>query len=66
MHGGGRYLKDDEKKTMTLNGSSGDYGEPKLLFLNQIPRELKEYTFIFSPGWGLPGNEMDLSDLEWI
>lgn len=66
VHGGGWYLKDDDKKTMTLYGSSGDYGEPCLAFLNQIPRELRDYTFIFSPGWNLPGNELDLSDVEWI
>ena len=26
VHGGGWYEKDDEKKTMLLYGSSGDYG----------------------------------------
>jgi hypothetical protein len=51
---------------MTLYGSSGDYGEPRLAFLNRIPRELKGYTFIFSPGWNLPGNELDLSEVEWV
>ena len=66
VHGGGWYLKDDEKKTITLYGSSGDYGAPKLSFLNRIPRELRDYKFLFSPGWGLPGNELDLSDVEWF
>lgn len=66
VHGGGWYEKDDARKTMTLYGSSGDYGAPKLAFLNQIPRELKGYTFLFTPSWGLPGNELDLSDVEWI
>ena len=66
IHGGGWYDKDDESKTMTLYGSSGDYGEPRLAFLNQIPRELRDYKFIFSPGWNLPGNELDLRDAEWI
>lgn len=66
VHGGGWYIKDDEKKTMTLYGSSGDYGEPKLAFLNRIPRELEEYTFLFSPGWNLPGNALDLTDVEWF
>ena len=65
-HGGGWYHKDDVRKIMTLYGSSGDYGEPRLSFLNRIPRELKGYTFIFSPGWNLPGNELDLSDVEWF
>lgn len=66
VHGGGWYLKDDEKKTMTLYGGSGDYGEPKLSFLNRIPCELREYTFFFTPFWGLPGNQLDLSDVEWF
>lgn len=66
VHGGGWYLKDDCKKTITLYGSSGDYGEPKLAFLNRIPRELREYTFFFTPIWGLPGNQLDLSEVEWF
>ncbi|MBQ4183925.1 MAG: hypothetical protein II652_03150 [Bacteroidales bacterium] len=66
VHGGGWYLKDDVKKTMTLYGSSGDYGEPRLAFLNRIPKELRDYRFIFSPGWNLPGNVLDLSEVEWF
>ena len=66
VHGGGWYLKDDAKKTMTLYGSSGDYGEPRLAFLNRIPRELKDYTFFFTPYWGIPGNQLDLSEVEWF
>ncbi len=66
VHGGGWYNKDDASKTMTLYGSSGDYGSPRLSFLNRIPSELKGYKFFYSPIWGLPGNELDLSDIEWI
>ena len=66
VHGGGWYNKDDASKTMTLYGSSGDYGSPRLSFLNRIPSELKGYRFCYSPIWGLPGNELDLSDIEWI
>ena len=66
MHGGGWYRKDDEKRTMTLYGSSGDYGEPQLAFLNRIPRELKGYTFLYTPFLGCPGNELDLSEVEWF
>lgn len=66
VHGGGWYIKDDVKKTMTLYGSSGDYGSPKLSFLNRIPKELEGYTFLFSPGWNLPGNALDLTDVEWF
>ena len=39
---------------------------PRLSFLNRIPRELEGYTFIFSPGWNLPGNVLDLSEVEWF
>ena len=66
VHGGGWYEKDDAAKTMTLYGSSGDYGEPVLSFLNWIPRELREYTFIFTPVKGLPGNPLDLSEVIWF
>lgn len=51
---------------MTLYGSSGDYGEPRLAFLNRIPRELEGYRFYFSPGRNLPPNELDLSSVEWF
>lgn len=66
VHGGGWYNKDDAAKTMTLYGSSGDYGSPRLSFLNRIPSELRGYKFFYTPIWGLPGNELDLSDIEWI
>ena len=66
VHGGGWYLKDDARKTMTLYGSSGDYGEPRLAFLNRIPRELKDYTFYYTPFLGIPGNQLDLSEVEWF
>lgn len=66
VHGGGWYNKDDAAKTMTLYGSSGDYGSPRLSFLNRIPSELRGYKFFYTPIWGLPGNELDLTDVEWI
>ena len=66
IHGGGWYEKDDAKKTITLYGGSGDYGEPRLLFLNRIPRELEEYSFYYTPIHGLPGNKLDLTDVEWF
>lgn len=65
-HGGGWYEKDDQNRTMTLYGSSGDYGEPRLAFLNRIPEELRGYSFYFSPGWNLPPNPLDLQDVEWF
>jgi len=66
VRGGGWYDKDDIQRKITLYGSSGDYGEPKLAFLNRIPKELRGYTFIWSPGWNLPANELDLTDVEWV
>ena len=66
VHGGGWYEKDDAKKTVILYGGSGDYGEPRLSFLNRIPRELEDYKFYYTPIHGLPGNELDLTDVEWF
>ncbi len=66
VHGGGWYDKDDVRKTMTLYGGSGDFGPANLAFLNRIPRELRDYTFIYQPVPGLPGNELDLSEVEWF
>ena len=66
VHGGGWYAKDDSRKTMLLYGSSGDYGEPRMAFLNRIPRELRPYRFLFSPDWGKTTAELDLTDVEWI
>ncbi len=63
---GGWYRKDDDAKTMTLYGGSGDYGPANLAFLNRIPRELRDYTFIFQPAPNLPGNTLDLSDVVWF
>lgn len=66
VHGGGWYLKDDDNKTITLYGASGDYGEPRLSFLNRIPKELKGYSFIYSPSPPPGGKTLDLSDVEWF
>lgn len=66
VHGGGWYNKDDEKKTMLLYGSSGDYGEPRLDFLDHIPSELKGYTFLYSSDWGKTSLELDTSEVEWV
>lgn len=66
VHGGGWYLKDDKARTITLYGGSGDYGDPRLAFLNRIPSELKGYKFIYTPVFGLPGNELELEDVEWV
>lgn len=65
-HGGGWYAKDDKARTMTLYGSSGDFGEPDFRFLDRIPSELRGYTFTYSPSWGPDARELDLSDAKWI
>ena len=66
IHGGGWYLKNDSEKTITLYGGSGDYGEPRLTFLNRIPKELKGYAFVYTPILGCEGKTLDLSDVEWF
>ena len=60
VHGGGWYAKDDEKKTMLLYGSSGDFGEPRLDFLDEIPGELQGYTFYYSSDWGKTSVPLDI------
>ena len=65
-HGGGWYEKDPVRKTMTLYGRSGDYGDPDFRFLDRIPAELKGYTFLYSPGWGAEDRPLDLSAVEWF
>ncbi|MCQ2147396.1 MAG: hypothetical protein MJZ16_07760 [Bacteroidales bacterium] len=66
VHGGGWFLKDDNKKTMTLYGYSVDFGKPNLLFLDRIPKELKEYSFWYTVDIALPPNPLDTSAVEWI
>ena len=66
VHGGGWYHKDDRNKTMTLYGSSGDYGEPQFCFLDRIPAELKGYTFTYAHGWGDEQRPLNVDDVEWI
>ena len=66
VHGGGWYAKDDARKTMTLYGSSGDYGEPRLQFLDRIPRELQDYQFFYTPILGILPNKLDLEGVEWF
>ena len=65
IHGGGWYLLDEEQKSITLYGSSGDYGEPRFAFLNRIPAQLKDYAFFYTPILGLPPNRLPLEDVEW-
>ena len=65
-HGGGWYGKDDARMTATLYGESYDYGAADLAFLNRIPRELEGYAFYYTPIHGLPGNRLDLTDVEWF
>lgn len=66
VHGGGWYWKDDEKKEIILYGCSGDYGQADFNFLNCIPAKLRGYTFIYTPILKLPGNPLDLSEVEWV
>lgn len=51
VHGGGWYSLDSDARTITLYGSSGDYGPANLAFLNRIPSSLRGYRFFYSPTW---------------
>ena len=64
--GGGWWDRDDRKKTITLYGSSCDFGSADFRHLKIIEREWRDYTFIYTPMTSLPGNVVDLSDVEWI
>lgn len=66
VHGGGWWAKNEEKKQIILYGESGDYGHPDFRFLDMIPKEYEGYTFIYTPYESLPGNELDLSQIEWV
>lgn len=66
VRGGGWYNKDDEKKAIVLYGSSGDFGEPRLDILKEIPILLKGHKFYVSSDWGKTSTEMDISEVEWV
>lgn len=66
VRGGGWYDKNDEKKAIVLYGSSGDFGEPRLDILKEIPILLKGYKFYVSSDWGKTSTEMDISGVEWV
>ena len=64
--GGGWWERDDTTRTITLYGSSCDFGPADFAHLKLIDRELEGYTFVFTPVYGLPGNALDLDDVEWV
>lgn len=64
--GGGWWSRDDDRKTIVLYGSSGDFGPADFSHWKLADRELIDYTFIFTPFEHLPGNILDTSEVEWI
>lgn len=64
--GGGWWARNDETRTITLYGSSYDFGPANFAHMNMIDRELRDYQFIFTPFEGLPGNVLDTSGVEWV
>ena len=64
--GGGWWARDDERKTVTLYGASGDFGHADFSHWKMADRALMGYTFIYTPSPGLPGNVLDTSDIMWI
>ncbi len=64
--GGGWWARNDELKCITLYGSSYDFGPADFKHLRLLDRELRDYTLVYTPVAGLPGNVLDLSDVEWI
>lgn len=66
VHGGGWWMRDDEKKEIVLYVASCDYGSADFRFLNMIPKEFEEYTFYYTPYPNIPPNKLDLSEVKWI
>lgn len=66
VHGGGWYLRDDARKVVTLYGSSGDFGEPKLIFLNRIEARYRDYTFQYASSRDASPAPIDTSQVEWV
>jgi len=66
VHGGGWYMIDEEKKSVVLYGSSGDYGEPMFCFLDMIDRRFKDYSFWYASSMSATQNPIDTTGVEWI
>lgn len=64
--GGGWWSRNDETKTIILYGCSLDFGSPDFRHMKKIDREFRDYTIIFTPLEGVPGNVLDTSEIEWI
>lgn len=64
--GGGWWARNDQDKNIILYGSSGDFGPADFSHWKMADRSLRDYSFIFTPVMGLPGNVLDTSEIEWI
>lgn len=64
--GGGWWARNDETRTIILYGSSGDFGHPDFSHLASAPRELRDYTFIYSESLSGQGRILDMDGVEWV
>lgn len=64
--GGGWWARNDETRTIILYGSSGDFGHPDFSHLASAPRELRDYTFIYSESLSEQGRILDMDGVEWV
>ena len=64
--GGGWWARNDETRTIILYGSSGDFGHPDFSHPASAPRELRDYTFIYSENSSGAGRVLDMSGVEWV
>lgn len=64
--GGGWWARNDESRTVILYGSSGDFGHPDFNHLASAPRELRDYTFIYSESLSGQGRILDMDGVEWV
>ena len=64
--GGGWWVRNDESRTVILYGSSGDFGHPDFRHLSSAPRELRDYTFLYTESLSGQGRVLDMDGVEWV
>lgn len=64
--GGGWWSRNDETRTITLYGSSGDFGYPDFSHWKMADRQLRDYVFIYASSPSGAGKTLDTSGIRWI
>ena len=64
--GGGWWSRNDETRTITLYGSSGDFGPADFSHWKMADRALRDYAFIYASSPSSAGKMLDTSHIKWI